>query len=77
MRLNIRKGYVQVLLFVLFLAIVSAYKYQYFTYRRHLPQFYERLVAHATLMFVPFIVPGWLLVRWYYKLKDNHGRNQG
>ena len=66
-----RKGYVLVKLFSLFIAVTQSLKYRFFTKRDLGEETINNLVIQIVVLFLLFLIPGVLAVRWYYKQKDN------
>ena len=65
-----RKGYVYIVVFSLFLAISGTLKYRAYI-KRDLDQVtFGHICLQTTILFLTFVVPGLFLVRWYYKMKD-------
>lgn len=67
-----KKGYVFIILFTLFIAISRKFMYRYFIKRDFSEKMYlYKIIAQGLHFFFIFFIPGLLLVRWYYKIKDN------
>ncbi len=65
-----KKGYLFVLLFALFIAASRTYYYRAFVARDLSEASIEKLVIQAVILFALFALPGLLLARWYYKQKN-------
>lgn len=65
----IRKGYIKVFAASLFLAFIQALNYNYFAGR---PLFDLKFVLQTGIVFLVMFVPGFFVVRWYYKVMDNN-----
>ena len=65
-----RKGYVYVVLFSLFLGIAGPIQYRLYVKRDFNEMSAEHLLLRITIAFLMYVIPGLLLVRWYYKMKD-------
>jgi hypothetical protein len=65
-----KKGYVLIMLFALFVATAGTLKYRHYIKR----DFNEMSVGDIGLRiafgFLLYVIPGILLVRWYYKMKN-------
>ena len=66
----IRKGYVFIVFFSLFVGLSQSLKYRIFTKRDLSEATLNNLILQIVLLFLVFLIPGLLLVRWYYKMKD-------
>ena len=66
---EMRKGYFIVILFALITAILGAIKYRYFEHSRAGEGLSNGLIFQVVLSFIVFVIPGLLLVRWYYQMK--------
>jgi Kef-type K+ transport system membrane component KefB len=66
----IRKGYVFILLFSLFIAISQSLKYRLFIKRDLSEATTINLLLQIVVLFIVLFVPGYFLVRWYYKKKE-------
>ncbi len=66
----LRKGYVIIVVFSLFISIAGTLKYR--AYIKHdLNQVTSQyLLLQISIAFITYVIPGVLLVRWYYKMKD-------
>ena len=64
-----KKGYVFVVLFALFIAVSRTWFYRAYIAKdlREVPL--TKLILQGTILFSLFAIPGVLLVRWYYKQK--------
>lgn len=65
-----RKGYWFVLIFSLFIAITQLIKTDMFVLKRTNIDG-TKFIIKVVIVFLIFFIPGCLLVRWYYKMKDN------
>ena len=65
-----KKGYLFVLLFALFIAVSRTYYYRAFVARDLSDASIEKLFLQALILFALFALPGLLLARWYYKQKN-------
>lgn len=64
-----KKGYVFVVLFALCIAILSAFKYRIILKKDTSEITGSIIIVQILVLFISFLVPGLLLVRWYYKHK--------
>jgi len=64
-----RKGYVYILLFSLFVAISGALKYRMFIKKDLGRETFLNFILQIGVVFLVFYLPGLVIVRWYYKLK--------
>jgi hypothetical protein len=67
-----RKGYLYVILFALFSSIARAFYFRIFIAKDLSEITYGHLVIQMLLLFITFLIPGLLAVRWYYRLKDKN-----
>jgi hypothetical protein len=65
-----RKGYVFILIFSLFVAISQTLKYRIYIKHDWDAASQTKIVVQMMILFLITFIPGLLLVRWYYKLKD-------
>jgi uncharacterized membrane protein len=65
-----RKGYVYVILFALFIAVSQTWFHRTYTTKNIDETPLRILLLQAVIMFITFLIPGLLLARWYYKMKD-------
>jgi hypothetical protein len=65
-----RKGYLFVIMFALFLSTAHTLKYRVYVKKDYNEVALEHLLLQGTLLFLIFFIPGMFLVRWYYKQKD-------
>jgi len=65
-----RRGYVYMVLFSLFISISGTIKYRVYIKRDFNQVIYQHLVLQTLFIFLLSVIPGLLLVRWYYKMKD-------
>ena len=68
--MRLRKGYVFIVLFSLFIAISQSLKYRLFTKRDLSTETLHNLIIQAVSLFVVIVTVGILAVRWYYRMKD-------
>jgi hypothetical protein len=54
----------------LFVSIMGIFKYRAYIKRDLTQVTYKYLFLQTTIGFLLFVIPGLLLVRWYYKMKD-------
>lgn len=66
----IKKGYFFIFFFALFIAVSQTFKYRYFIKKDLSEMNIDRILFQGLLLFFMFLIPGLLLVRWYYKMKD-------
>lgn len=64
-----KAGYIYIILFSLFIAIAQSLKYRIFTKRDLSEEPINNLLLQAVVLFLLILIPGVLLVRWYYKQK--------
>lgn len=65
----IKKGYVFIVIFALFIAVSRTFMYRYFMKRDFSEMSLYRILLQGLILFLIFLVPGLLLVRWYYRMK--------
>ncbi len=65
----IKKGYVFVVLFSLSVSILQSFKYRVFIKRDLSEATMNNLILQIVILFLALLIPGLLLVRWYYKVK--------
>lgn len=68
--MRLRKGYVFIVLFSLFVAISQSLKYRLFTKRDLSAETLHNLIIQAVSLFVVIVTVGIVAVRWYYRMKD-------
>jgi hypothetical protein len=66
----IKKGYLFIFFFALFIAVSQTFKYRYFIKKDLSEMNIDRILFQGLLLFFMFLIPGLLLVRWYYSMKD-------
>ncbi len=66
----IKKGYVIIILFALFIAIVGTLKFRFYTKRDFNETSQGALILQIAIGFLFYLILGILLVRWYYKMKN-------
>ncbi len=65
-----KKGYIIIIIFSLCISILESFKYRFFIKKDLSEATLNNLFIQAGMMFLILLVPGLLLVRWYYKLKN-------
>lgn len=65
-----KKGYIFVIAFALFIALTQTYKYRVFERKSLEPSTTNAIIAQIIMMFLLFLIPGLLIARWYYKNKN-------
>jgi nucleoside recognition membrane protein YjiH len=65
-----RKGYVFILIFSFFVAISQTLKYRIYIKHDWGAVNQIKIGLQMMILFLIILIPGLLLVRWYYKLKD-------
>ena len=65
-----KKGYLFVLFFALFIAVSRTYFYKAFVAKDLGNASVDKLAIQAVILFTLFAIPGLLLARWYYKRKN-------
>lgn len=66
----IKKGYIFIVLFALFISIVGTLKYRLYIKRDFDAVSLNDIIFRIVTGFLLYLIPGLLLVRWYYKMKD-------
>lgn len=66
-----RKGYWFVLAFSLFIAVAQVIKNEVFVLKKGNFEITKLVVLKFSILFLVFFIPGLLLVKWYYKMKNN------
>lgn len=66
-----RKGYVYVVLGSLILSVGRAIRHRVYIKKDFGYDTLDQLFLHAGIVFLIFVLPSLLLVRWYYKNKDD------
>ena len=66
----IKKGYVFIVLFALFLSILGPLKYKLYIKRDFDVVSLNDLILQIIIAFFAYLIPGLLMVRWYYKMKN-------
>jgi hypothetical protein len=69
-RFIIKKGYVFVVVFSLFVAIFYPLYYRLYIATDLSKETFGKLILHGLLMLLTALIPGLILVRWYYKMKN-------
>jgi hypothetical protein len=67
---EMKKGYIIIIIFSLCISILESFKYRFFIKKDLSEATLNNLFIQAGMMFLILLVPGLLLVRWYYKLKN-------
>ncbi len=67
----IKKGYVFVTAFALFIAFSQTFKYWFYDKRKLYQLSQNAIVLKLVIIFLVFFIPLLFLVRWYYKNKIN------
>lgn len=67
-----RKGYLFIAMFALFVSITQTLKYRIYIKKDYNEVSLEYLLVQGAVLFVIFFLPGLFLVRWYYKQKDKN-----
>lgn len=65
-----KKGYLFVLIFALFIAVTRTYYYRAFVARDLSEASVNKLIIQALFLFALFAIPGLLLSHWYYRQKN-------
>ena len=65
-----KKGYVFVVFFALFIAVSQTYFYRAYTAKDLNEAPWIKLLVQGAILFTMFVIPGILLARWYYKQKS-------
>jgi len=68
--IKMRKGYVLILIFSLFSAIGRTLMYRIYIKRDYADVSFNDILLRVVIAFLIFLIPGLLLVRLYYRLKD-------
>jgi hypothetical protein len=66
----IKTGYVFIVLFALFVAVAGTLKFRLFIKRDFDEVSLGYIIFHIAIGFLIYVIPGILLVRWYYKMKN-------
>ncbi|RYE41896.1 MAG: hypothetical protein EOP48_23680 [Sphingobacteriales bacterium] len=66
-----KKGYVLIVLFALFVSVVGTLKYKLSINRDLEVLTLSEIIFRIIVGFLLYLFPGLLLVRWYYNMKDN------
>ena len=64
-----KKGFVFIVFFALFIAVSRIFMYRYVIKRDFSEMNLYRILLQGLILFLIFLVPGLLLVRWYYRMK--------
>lgn len=65
----IKKIYIFVVFFSLCVSILQSFKYRVFIKRDLSEGILNNLILQIVILFLALLIPGLLLVRWYYKIK--------
>ncbi len=65
----IKKGYLFVTFFALFLAFSRTLKYQFFARGNLNEPTCTSIIFQLVILFIVFLIPGLMIARWYYKNK--------
>jgi hypothetical protein len=65
-----KKGYLFVVLFALFIAVSGIFHYRIFIAKDLSESPFEKLIIQGVILFSLFVIPGLLLTCWYYKQKS-------
>lgn len=65
----IKRGYIFIVFFALFVAVSRTFMYRYFIRRDISDMNLNRVLLQGLILFLIFLIPGLLLVRWYYRMK--------
>ncbi len=71
----IKKGYVFILFFALFIAVSRTFMYRYFVKKDFSEMNLYRTLSQGLILFLIFLIPGLLIVRWYYRMKQKKKAN--
>jgi hypothetical protein len=66
----LKKGYIFIVAFALFIAITRTFMYRYFIKRDFIEINLYKIPLQGLILFLIFLIPGLLLVRWYYRIRD-------
>ena len=64
-----KKGYIYIVVFSIFVGVSQSLKYRVFI-KRDLEENVFNFIIQSTSLFLLTLIPGLLLVRWYYKQKN-------
>lgn len=65
-----KKGYIYVIAFALFIALCQTFKYRFFERKNLPPSTTNAVIAQIIIMLLLFLIPGLLIARWHYKNKN-------
>jgi uncharacterized membrane protein len=65
-----RKGYAFVIFFALFIGVSRTWFHRTYTTKNIDETPLEIFLLQVVILFLIFLIPGLLLARWYYKMKD-------
>jgi hypothetical protein len=65
-----RRGYLYVIVFALISSIARSFFFRIFITKDLNRVTYSHLATQIIVLFITFLIPGLLLARWYYRLKD-------
>jgi hypothetical protein len=66
----LKKGYIFIVAFALFIAITRTFMYSYFIKKDFSEMNLYKISLQGLILFLIFLIPGLLLVRWYYRMRD-------
>jgi hypothetical protein len=66
----LKKGYIYIILFSLFTAISKSLYYRIYINQDLTETTLTKLILQAVILFLIVLIPGLLVVRWYYKMKN-------
>lgn len=70
MVIMIRKGYLFVVFFSLLNSVLYSFYYRIFIRQDLGKEATHKLILQISISFILLLIPGLLLVRWYYKMKN-------
>ncbi len=65
-----KKGYLLITLFAAFVAIAGTLKFRLYVKRDFDTSPLDDILFRIVISFLIYLIPGLLLVRWYYKMKE-------
>jgi hypothetical protein len=68
----IRKGYIFIFIFSLFNSIGRTLYYRKYIAKDYAEVSSGHILLGITILFITLFIPGFLAVRWYYRLKDKN-----
>jgi hypothetical protein len=66
----IKKGYIFIMFFALFVSITGTLKYRLYVKRDFDVVSLNDIILRVLIGFLIYLIPGLLLVHWYYRIKD-------